>query len=63
MEPLVLELLRCMTTEQLTEAVESVDPDWSEHFAGDLDRAVSCYGEYDADFARECERIVEEETA
>lgn len=54
------ELARCLTTDQLTEAVEQVDPDWVAHFAGDLDRAVGCYIEFDETFQRALEAIADE---
>lgn len=31
------------TVEQIRYAVESVDPDWGEHYAGDIDRAFDDY--------------------
>jgi hypothetical protein len=54
-------IAREMTTDQLTEAVEAVDPDWLDHYA-DLDRAVAVYLEYGwPEFHREIERIYDEE--
>ena len=56
----VYERMLYMTTDQLTEAVESVDPDWLAHF-GDLDRAASRYLEYgQPEFWQAVERITEE---
>lgn len=54
------EMVACLTSDQLIEAVEAVDPDWAGHFAGDLDRAAGCYTEFCEEFADEVRRITEE---
>jgi hypothetical protein len=51
-----------LTTDQLTEAVEAVDPDWVDHFAGDLDLAVARYLKYCEEFRQALQAVAEEAT-
>jgi hypothetical protein len=46
----------------LTEAVEAVDPDWVDHFAGDLDLAVARYLKYSEEFRQALQAVAEEAT-
>ena len=57
----IKELAAEFTTDQFMELVESLDPDWIEHFGGDLDRAVAVYIEFGwPESHAEVRRIAEE---